>query len=364
MDYKEAGVNIEKAEGLVSWLKSSVFKEKQLPGSDFCSYLAFPAANYKKPVLVSSADGVGTKTILASFYKEWRGIGRDLAAMCLNDLLCSGAKPLFFLDYYSAACLEREPFQEFLQGLNAACQEVSCPLLGGETAELPGLFVRETRVGPVLRPARPSPVLRPARPSPVLRPARPGPDASSHFDCAGFVVGAAEEADILGPRRVRAGDKIFGLKSSGFHSNGYSLLRQIYHSPKDLEEKRQILMEPTRLYAVLHSRLSKMKNLKAIAHITGGGLNNLSRIIPEGLIASLEPWEVPEIFLEVKQKARLSWKSLLTTFNCGLGLALVFEGEPEASFCKEEGDQLIEWGRVEKGDPTEGERWRLNKDFS
>ena len=351
MDYKEAGVNIEKAEGLVSWLQSSVFKEKQLPGSDFCSYRAFPAAHYKKPVLVSSADGVGTKTILASFYKEWRGIGRDLAAMCLNDLLCSGAKPLFFLDYYSSACLEREPFQEFLKGLNAACQEVSCPLLGGETAELPGLFVRPTRPGRFVRPAR-------------SRAARPGRYASSHFDCAGFVVGAAEEADILGPRRVRAGDKIFGLKSSGFHSNGYSLLRKIYHSPKDLEEKREILMEPTRLYAVLHSRLSKMKNLKAIAHITGGGLNNLSRIMPEGLIASLEPWEIPEFFLEVKQKARLSWKSLLTTFNCGVGLALVFEGEPEDSFCKEEGDQLIEWGRVEKGDPTEGERWRLKKNFS
>lgn len=325
MNYKKSGVDIEKAEGLVSWLKEAVLQKESF-GSDFCSYFPFPAEKYKSPVLVSSTDGVGTKVKLASYYERWDTIGQDLVAMCVNDLICSGATPLFFLDYYSCGRLDIRQAKEFLKGVNRACEQARCSLVGGETAELPGLYKEKD------------------------------------FDCAGFALGVVEKADILGPRRVKAGDKIFGLKGSGFHSNGYSLLRKLYHSPEDLLEQKERLMEPTPLYTFLVPHFKKLKGLKAIAHITGGGLNNISRIIPEGLMARLKPWDVPERFLEVKQKGKLSWESLLTTFNCGLGLVLVFSDEEDSLNSLKERDQIIDLGQVtsENRGSIAGERWFLD----
>ena len=326
MDYKKAGVDIEKAEGLVTWLKEAVFKGKPL-GSDFCSYFPFFAEKYKDPVLTSSTDGVGTKAKLASYYSQWDTIGQDLVAMCVNDLICSGSKPLFFLDYYSCGQLNTHQVKEFLSGVNRACKETRCPLLGGETAELPGLY------------------------------------KTNDFDCAGFVLGVVERSDILGSHRVKPGDAILALKSSGFHSNGYSLLRKLYSSPEDLSEQKSALMEPTRLYTFLVPHLKTLKGLKAIAHITGGGLNNISRIIPEGLTTRLQPWTVPSCFLEVKQRGKLSWESLLTTFNCGLGLILVLS-EKQDFLDKNliSKDHIIDLGRVVSGDESSvsGERWSLD----
>lgn len=325
INYKKAGVDMEKADSLVSWLKSSVFQKESF-GSDFCSYFPFPTENYKNPVLVSSADGVGTKGKLASYYGRWDTIGQDLVAMCVNDLICSGAAPLFFLDYYSCGRLNVQQAKEFLKGVNKACEEARCSLLGGETAELPGLYKEDD------------------------------------FDCAGFAVGVVEKEDILGPHQVRSGDKMVGLKGSGFHSNGYSLLRKLYSSAKDLREQRKKLMEPTPLYTFLAPYFKKWKGLKAIAHITGGGLNNISRIIPEGLVAELNPWDVPEKFLEVKQRGNMSWESLFTTFNCGLGLVLVFSGE-KADFSSLK-ESMMDLGEVKMGKSSSipGERWLL--DFS
>lgn len=325
MDYKKAGVDIGKGENLVAWLKTAFLKQSL--GSDFCSYFPFPVKNYKNPVLVSSADGVGTKVKLASYYGEWDTVGQDLVAMCVNDLLCSGAKPLFFLDYYGCGHLKTSQAQAFLKGLNRACEEAQCPLVGGETAELPGLY------------------------------------RDNEFDCAGFALGVVEKENILGPHCVKPGDDILALKSSGFHSNGYSLLRKLYDSPKDLAEKKEILMEPTTLYTFLVPFFKKFQNLKAIAHITGGGLNNISRIIPEGLTAELNLWDVPSCFLEVKERGGLSWESLLTTFNCGLGLVLILSDKER--FLKKNlisKDKILDLGCIVKNEKSSvpGERWFLN----
>ena len=326
MDYKKSGVDIQKAESLVTWLKETVFSEKSL-GSDFCSYFPFAFKNYKDPVLTSSADGVGTKVKLASYYSQWNTIGQDLVGMCVNDLICSGSKPLFFLDYYSCSRLDTHQVKEFLSGLNKACKEAHCSLLGGETAELPGLY------------------------------------KENDFDCAGFALGVVERSDILGSHRVEAGDRILALKSSGFHSNGYSLLRKLYSSTEDLSEQRSALMEPTRLYTFLAPHFKEIKGLKAIAHITGGGLNNITRIIPEGLMAELQPWTMPSCFLDAKQRGELTWKSLLTTFNCGLGLVLVLSEKQkflDKNLISE--DHIIDLGQVISGPGSSisGERWFLN----
>ena len=301
LDYKSSGVDIKKADHLIAWIKktsSAKTSRRAMPaplltGSDYASLLPFPVRGFKNPVLAASADGVGTKLKLAAYFSDWRGIGRDLAAMCLNDLLCAGARPLFFLDYYACGSLDLEQAKSFLKGLQKACSEAACPLIGGETAEMPGLY------------------------------------QGSDMDCAGFAVGVVERGKIPGPQKVREGDEIIALPSSGFHSNGYSLLRQIYKTPEDLKSRRQILMRPARLYTFLTPFLDQIKGLRAMAHITGGGLDNISRIIPPGLRAELQPWKIPPMFLEVKERARLSWDSLLRTFNCGLGLVLIIKDSRE-----------------------------------
>ena len=315
MDYKSSGVDVEKADRLISWIKRAGIKQAGiepagpgrpggggplLQGSDYASLLPFPARRYKAPVLAASADGVGTKLKLAAYFSDWRGIGQDLAAMCLNDLLCAGAKPLFFLDYYACGVLDLAQAKSFLKGLQKACAEAGCPLAGGETAELPGLY------------------------------------KSPDIDCAGFAAGVVERDKILGPHRVREGDEIIALSSSGFHSNGYSLLRQIYKTPEDLQSRRRDLMRPTRLYTFLAPFLDKIKGLRAMAHITGGGLDNISRIIPPGLKAELRPWKIPPLFLEARERAGLSWESLLKTFNCGLGMVIVLK----------DGEELLKSGAV------------------
>ena len=285
IDYKKSGVNIKKSETFVSWIKQTTSFKSFPKGSDFASLFSFPEG-YKKPLLASATDGVGTKVKLASYFKEWEGIGQDLVAMCVNDLICTGAKPLFFLDYYACGQLNITSAQAFLKGVNQACDFSSCALVGGETAEMPGVY------------------------------------KNNDFDCAGFAVGVVEEDKVLGLHSVEEGDKIFALSSSGFHSNGYSLLRQIYSSDSDLKTHKKILLEPTRLYTPLLTHFESLR-VKAAAHITGGGLDNISRIIPPHLGVNLTPWKIPAPFLEVKKRASLSWNSLLKTLNCGLGFVLI-----------------------------------------
>ena len=321
--YKKAGVNIEKADRLVSWIKKR--SPDLYPGATYASLFPFPLKKYKNPVLAGAADGVGTKVKLAGYFKKWDTAGQDLVAMCVNDLLCVGAEPLFFLDYYACGTLNILSAKEFLKGVERACQKASCALVGGETAELPGLY------------------------------------AKGDFDCAGFALGVVEQSRILGARRVRAGDEITALKSNGFHSNGYSLLRKIYKTEKDLSRRKNLLLKPTKLYTFLLPALQRLKGLKALAHITGGGLDNISRIIPRGLLAELKPWKVPSCFLEVKDRGGLSWPSLLNTFNCGLGMVMILSNKEELLkkniVAKRD---LISLGRVIRPPKPANKKWRLN----
>ena len=311
ISYKKSGVDIKKANDLVKWIKKTTSVPFSSLGSDYAALWPFSMAQYKNPVLAASTDGVGTKLQLASYFCEWGGIGQDLVAMCVNDLICVGAQPLFFLDYYACGRLNGSRAQSFLKGLQQACQEASCPLLGGETAELPGLY------------------------------------QTLEVDCAGFCLGVVEKSKILKASRVQQGDDIVAFKSSGFHSNGYSLLRKIYKSPLSLKKNQKILMEPTKLYTFLIPYLDQISGLRAIAHITGGGLDNLSRILPKGLRADLKPWAVPSYFLDVKKRAGLSWKDLLRVFNCGLGLVLILKNK-ESLFPLFPSQEIVDLGKVKK----------------
>ena len=326
VSYKKAGVDIKKADQLVNWIKVNNKGFPQKLGSDYASLHLLDLAGYKEPVIASSTDGVGTKLKLASYFRFWESLGQDLLAMCLNDLLCVGAKPLFFLDYYACGRLNISQAKAFLKGLKKACKEADCPLVGGETAELPGLY------------------------------------QNSDMDCAGFCVGIVEKSKILSANLVKDQDDIVAFKSSGFHSNGYSLLRKIYQSPSDLKKHKKTLLQPTRLYSFLTPFLDKIPGLRAIAHITGGGLDNLSRILPNGFQAQLKPWEIPPCFLDVKKKSGLSWKEMLQIFNCGLGLVMILKNKKVLDdFCPQE--DWIDLGQVQTFRNVKGKKSSWELDF-
>ena len=290
MDYRSAGVNIAEAEKLVEWLKkqpsSSPHHSQVISGIGSYSGLfqaVFP--DMKEPCLAASTDGVGTKLKLAVHFQRYKEVGQDLVAMCVNDLICSGARPLFFMDYYACAQIYQKQAREFLNGVRKACEQSQCVLLGGETAEMPDCYT------------------------------------GFHFDCAGFAVGVVDRTRILGAHKVQTGDRLIGVSSSGFHSNGFSLLRKIFQ--KDLHKWEKELLTPTALYVSLALELFKIEGLKAIAHITGGGMDNLLRVLPDRTKAEMNFWTVPDPFLEVKERTKLNWVEMLKTLNCGLGLILI-----------------------------------------
>ena len=319
VNYKDSGVDIERADQLVKWLSeeskndSSLKKGQSLkPGlssscsgetsrsasretfgdvidgiGGFASIFRLNKNNIENPCLVSATDGVGTKLRLAIEMEQYSELGQDLVAMCANDLICTGARPLFFLDYFSTSQLDLDQAKTFLKGIKAACHKSRMVLIGGETAEMPGLY------------------------------------QSKDFDCAGFAVGIVDETKILGSHRVKEGMKVIGVSSSGFHSNGFSLLRKLYSSKKDLIEYGERLLTPTHLYVNLVLDLVKTQKLAGVAHITGGGINNLARVLPEGLGLKLKTWEFPEIVEETMLRAGLSKIKMLEIFNCGVGLALI-----------------------------------------
>ncbi len=283
MDYRKSGVDIRRAEELVDWMKefkSTHHQERVISGVGGYASIFQMFSDMKEPCLVSCTDGVGTKLQLALKYQALRGLGQDLVAMCVNDLICTGAKPLFFLDYYACGQLNKKNFKEFLMGIQTACHESECALVGGETAEMPGVYQK------------------------------------NDFDCAGFVVGIVDRSDILEPSKVQKGDVLLALPSTGFHSNGYSLLRKVFE--KDMDEWSEEFLKPTALY-VKASHVMKGK-VHALAHITGGGLDNILRVLPEGSQVELTPWSIPKPFLEVKKRTGMSWLDLLKTFNCGVGV--------------------------------------------
>jgi phosphoribosylformylglycinamidine cyclo-ligase len=287
INYRSSGVDVEAGDKLVEWLQSTDSKQihsENIVGGigGFASLFRLNFPNMKKPLLVSSTDGVGTKVKLASDFDRLEGVGQDLVAMCVNDLLTTGATPLFFLDYYATGKLDLNQAQSFLKGLKSACAEAKIALVGGETAEMPGIY------------------------------------AGKDFDCAGFSVGIVDEGSVLGSHRVKAGDKVIGISSSGFHSNGYSLLRKVFE--KDVAAWIDKLMTPTHLYTDFCFATRDIVN--AFANITGSGMDNVPRVVPSQLSVQLKDWEFPENFKEVQKRTGMSKKELARTLNCGIGFVV------------------------------------------
>lgn len=323
ISYRDSGVDVEAGDQLVDWLIDSDAKkggQSAQPRADqivsgiggFAAVFRAQFSHMKKPCLVAATDGIGTKILLASHTGRYREVAQDLVAMCVNDLACSGAEPLFFLDYYATSKLEPKSAKEFLEGVRSACHAVNCALIGGETAEMPGVY-------------------------------KPG-----DFDAAGFAVGVVDEFEMLGPSRVEIGDQVIGVSSSGFHSNGFSLLRRVFE--KDLDEWVDRLLVPTALYVNLILKLKSLGLVKAVAHITGGGMENLPRVLPKGTEVKLIDWAWPEPFIEVQERAKLSREEMLQTLNCGVGLALVCGNKDVAkveSIIKEFGHIAYQLGRVD-----------------
>ena len=297
-NYKKAGVDIDRANLLVETFKQLVKKSPRrgVMGSlgGFGACFDMSVLKYKSAVLVSSCDGVGTKLKIAIAADIHNTVGIDLVAMSVNDVLCCGAEPLFFLDYIATGKIEASVLKEVVQGVVTGCREARCALVGGETAEMPGMY-------------------------------KPG-----DYDLAGFCVGIVEKTKILGQMRVKMGDAVIGLESSGLHSNGFSLVRKIF-SPEELKGRASEFLKPTRIYVVPVLRLLEKYNVrdfgvKAIAHITGGAFyDKVPRIVPKHttMIIYKNAWAKPEVFQEIQDKIKLDDKEMLRTFNMGIGMVLV-----------------------------------------
>ena len=295
--YKSAGVDKEEGYKTVDKIKSAVAEtHNKNVLNNLGSFGAFYAiGEYKNPVLVSGTDGVGTKLKIALDTKKYDSIGIDCFAMCANDILCHGAKPLFFLDYLACGKLDSNVASEIVLGMVKACKDNECALIGGETAEMPGMY----QVG--------------------------------DYDVAGFCVGIVERDEIIDGSKIKKGDKIIAIPSSGFHSNGFSLVRKVF---PDFEEEfegkplYETLLEPTRLYYQPIHKLLKMVSLSGIAHITGGGLiENVPRIIPNGLCAAIqtEKIRIPSIMLELEKRGNVDRMEMFGTFNMGVGMVVVVD---------------------------------------
>jgi len=291
LSYRDAGVDLDAARRHTDALSALVAGQ-----TGFAAAHPLPAG-MREPMLVTCTDGVGTKLLLARELGRIEGLGQDLVAMCVNDIACTGAQPLVFLDYLAVGRLDPAEAGGFVASIAAACESVGCRLAGGETAEMPGLY------------------------------------APGHFDLAGFAAGVVERSEMLGPPRVREGDAIVGLPSSGLHSNGYSLVRALVASGA-LDPDPDLLLAPTRLYVRELQALARAVDLHAAAHVTGGGLpENLPRALPEGLGARLDAgsWEPGAAIAAVLATGRVREEEAWRTFNMGLGMCAVVAGDAGAA---------------------------------
>lgn len=290
MDYKKSGVDVQKADAFVERIKKLVpqtFNENVMQGiGGFAAVYKLSEDQY----IASSTDGVGTKLKLAQSTGQHYNIGIDLVAMCVNDLLCVGARPLFFLDYMAFGKLNTQVSEELIAGMVDGCKQSGMALIGGETAEMPGLYEHD------------------------------------EYDLAGFSVGSLTQQDMYEEKNIQAGDVLVGLASSGFHSNGYSLLRKLIHDND--EETIQQLLEPTTIYVKQVNELKKKipGSIKAMAHITGGGIENIPRM-SEKFDYNIHGWpsidDLPPVFKTISERAKLSRAEMLETFNMGIGLVLL-----------------------------------------
>ncbi|MGF1651607.1 MAG: phosphoribosylformylglycinamidine cyclo-ligase [Hyphomicrobiaceae bacterium] len=303
--YRDAGVDIDAGNALVRAIKPLV-KATRRPGADaelggFGGLFDLKAAGFSDPVLVAANDGVGTKLLVAIETGRHETVGIDLVAMCVNDLIVQGAEPLFFLDYFATGKLEPGAAETVIAGIAEGCRQAQCALIGGETAEMPGMY------------------------------------APGHYDLAGFAVGAVERGALLPKADVRAGDVLIGLRSSGVHSNGYSLVRRLvaeaglsWEDPAPFDPATTLgaaFIAPTRIYVrTILDALRQTTAIKALAHITGGGLTeNIPRVLPEGIVAKIDlgAWQLPAIFCWLQDVGRLDRLEMLRTFNCGIGMVIV-----------------------------------------
>lgn len=301
LSYRDAGVDIDEGDALIDDIGAEVASTRR-PGvlgglGGFGAMFELPPGSYRHPVLVSGTDGVGTKLKLAIQLREYSGVGIDLVGMCVNDVLVQGAEPLFFLDYYATGKLDRRAAGGVIKGIAEGCRQAGCALIGGETAEMPGMY------------------------------------ALGDFDLAGFCVGVVEKDEILDGSKVKAGDVVIGLASSGPHSNGYSLIRKIIEvGNHDLAQAfdgstlGQVLLAPTRIYVKPLLALLKQSSIHALAHITGGGLlENIPRVLPAGTAVQLtrKAWQRPAIFDWLQTEGGISDIEMHRTFNCGIGMIVV-----------------------------------------
>jgi phosphoribosylformylglycinamidine cyclo-ligase len=305
LTYRDAGVNIDAGNDLVDRIKDTARRTRRpevLGGlGGFGAMVSLPTG-YREPVLVSGTDGVGTKLRLAMQLQSHDTIGIDLVAMCVNDLVVGGAEPLFFLDYYATGKLNVEVAAKVVEGIGKGCELAGCALVGGETAEMPGMY------------------------------------AGDDYDLAGFCVGVVERDDVIDGTRVQPGDALIALASSGPHSNGYSLIRKILDvANADLEQPMaggtlaDSLMAPTRIYVKNLLQLVKTVDVHAMSHITGGGLpENIPRVLPDGTVAAIDTtsWQLPPVFQWLKDHGGVADAEMYRTFNCGVGMIVcVPEGQ-------------------------------------
>jgi phosphoribosylformylglycinamidine cyclo-ligase len=299
LSYKDAGVDIDAGDALVERIKPAVKRTSRpevLSGlGGFGALCALPG-KYREPVLVAGTDGVGTKLKLAIDTGKHDTVGIDLVAMCVNDLIVQGAEPLFFLDYYATGKLDVDIAQRVIEGIAKGCEISGCALIGGETAEMPGMYSKED------------------------------------YDLAGFCVGVVEKSGIIDGSKVAVGDVLLGLASSGPHSNGYSLVRKVIevskadiHAPLQGKPLIEQLMAPTRIYVKPLLELISQVEVKAMAHITGGGLlENIPRVMPEFTTASITAgsWEIPPVFGWLQKQGNIDQQEMYRTFNCGIGMVV------------------------------------------
>ena len=325
--YKSAGVDIDAGNDLVEKIKKDVASShnKNVLGNigGFAGMYEL-SKNYNEPVLVACTDGVGTKVALAQEFNQVDSIGQDLVAMCVNDLIVCGAKPLFFLDYFASSKLEVNEASKIIKSIADACKNSNCALLGGETAEMPGHYV------------------------------------GKNFDLAGFSVGCVEKDNIITGDSIEEGNVLIGIESSGPHSNGFSLIRKIIKESSmkedDLKKITELALKPTHLYPNLILQLINQFKINGMAHITGGGLTeNIPRSLPKHLAVKihLNSWQLPEIFRWLQDNGSITQDDMLRIFNCGIGMVLIVNediSENVKSEIKNNAFECFDIGKVIKKD--------------
>ncbi|MBY7825660.1 phosphoribosylformylglycinamidine cyclo-ligase [Vibrio fluvialis] len=326
LSYKDAGVDIDAGNALVERIKGAVKRTRRpevMGGIGGFGALCELPTKYKHPVLVSGTDGVGTKLRLALDMKKHDTIGIDLVAMCVNDLIVQGAEPLFFLDYYATGKLDVDTAADVVSGIADGCVQAGCALIGGETAEMPGMYEGED------------------------------------YDVAGFCVGVVEKGDIIDGSKVAVGDALIAVGSSGPHSNGYSLVRKILEvsgaDKNEMLEGKTIgehLLQPTKIYIQSGLKLIAEHDIHAISHITGGGFwENIPRVLPQGTKAVIDgsSWEWPVIFQWLQEKGNVNTHEMYRTFNCGVGLVIALpkdQAQAAVELLQQEGENAWVIGEI------------------